>query len=63
MAFDIIDCCCNSTNQTVLFNETARFKNANNGWNTNISFYFDTSGGQNSNQCLNVVHFFNTSVK
>jgi hypothetical protein len=63
LAFDIIDSCYYSINQTVLFNETARFKNVNNCWNNNISFYFDTSGGQNSNLCLNVVHFFNTSVK
>jgi hypothetical protein len=26
--------------------------------NTNICSYFETSGGQSSNQCLNVVHFF-----
>jgi hypothetical protein len=37
-------------------------KNENNGWNTNISFYLETSGGQNSNLYSIVVHFFNTSV-
>ncbi len=31
--------------------------------NTNIYPYLETSGGQSSNQYLNVVHFFNTSVK
>ncbi len=31
-------------------------------WNTQSSFYSETSGGQNSNLHLNVVHFFNTSV-
>jgi hypothetical protein len=30
--------------------------------NTNIYFYLGTSGGQSSNQYLNVGHFFNTSV-
>jgi hypothetical protein len=38
------------------------FKNVNNCLNTNIYSYLDTSGGQSSNQCLNVVHFFNASV-
>ncbi len=38
------------------------FKNVNNDLNTNIYFYLDTSGGQSSNQYLNVVDFFNTSV-
>ncbi len=30
--------------------------------NTSIYSYLETSGGQSSNPCLNVVHFFNTSV-
>ncbi len=34
----------------------------NNCWNTNISFYLETSGGQNSNLHLNIVPFFNNSV-
>ncbi len=38
-------------------------KSVNNYLNTNIYFYLETSGGQCSNQNLNVVHFFNTSVK
>ncbi len=38
-------------------------KNVNIGWNTNISFYLDTSGGQSSSLYLNVVYLFNNSVK
>ncbi len=38
------------------------FENVNNCWNTDISFYLETSGGQNSNPYLKVVHFFNDSV-
>jgi hypothetical protein len=38
------------------------FKNANSCWNTNISFNLETSGVQNSNRSLNVVHFFTGSV-
>ncbi len=41
---------------------SAHFKRCKKYWNTNISFYIETSGGQNSNIYLNVVHFFNTSV-
>ena len=37
-------------------------KNVNNCLNTNICSCSETSGGQNSNLYLNVVHFFNTSV-
>jgi len=44
-------------------NGTVQFKVVNSCWNTNISFDFETSGGQNSNLYLNVVHFFNTRVK
>ncbi len=40
------------------FNGTEHFKNVNSCWNTNISFYLETSGGQRSNLYLNVVHFF-----
>ncbi len=32
-------------------------KNVNSGWNIKISFYLETSGGQNSNMYSNVVHF------
>jgi hypothetical protein len=32
-------------------------KNVNSYWNTNISFYLETSGGQNSNLYINVFHF------
>ncbi len=39
------------------FNWTAHFKNVNNCLNTNIYYYLETSGGQNSNLYLNVVHF------
>ncbi len=42
--------------------EQHALKNLNNCWNTNISFYLETSSGQNSNLYLNVVYFFNTSV-
>jgi hypothetical protein len=37
-------------------------KNVNNYLITNIYSYLETSGGQSSNPCLNVVNFFNTSV-
>jgi hypothetical protein len=43
--------------------EQRTFKNANNYLNTNTYSYLGTSGGQSSNLYLNVVHFFNTSVK
>jgi hypothetical protein len=36
------------------------FKNVSIYLNTNIYSYLETSGGQNSNMYLNVVHFFNT---
>ncbi len=41
------------------FDEMAQhtFKNVNNFWNTNISLYLETSGGQNSNLYLKVVRF------
>jgi hypothetical protein len=42
--------------------EQHTFKNVNNCLNANIYSYLETSGGQNSNQYLNVVHFFNTIV-
>ncbi len=38
------------------------FKNVNNYFKTNISFYLETSSGTNYNLYLNVVHLFNTSV-
>ena len=40
--------------------EQHTLKNVNNCLNTNIYSYLETSGGQNSNPYLNVVHFFNT---
>ncbi len=42
--------------------EQRALKNVNNCLNTNIFSYLDTSGGKSYNLCLNVVHFFNTSV-
>jgi hypothetical protein len=42
--------------------EQSALKNVNNGLNTNIYSYLETSGGQSSNLYLNVVQFFNTSV-
>jgi hypothetical protein len=42
--------------------EQHALKNVNNCCYNNISFYLETSGGQNSNPYLNSVHFFNTSV-
>ncbi len=38
--------------------ENHALKNVNNCFNTNISSYLETSGGQSSNLYLNVVHFF-----
>jgi hypothetical protein len=43
-----------------LFNGSARFKNVNNCFNTNIYSYLETFGSQSSNPYLNVVHFLNT---
>ncbi len=43
-------------------NGTAHLKNVNSCLNTNIYFYLETFGGQSSNQYLNVVHFFKTSL-
>jgi hypothetical protein len=37
-------------------------KNVNNCLNANIYSYLETSGGQNCNVYLNVVHFLNASV-
>jgi hypothetical protein len=42
--------------------EERTLKNVNNCLNTNIYSYLETSGGQSSNQYLNVVHIFKTSV-
>ncbi len=42
--------------------EQRALKNVNNNLNMNIYSYLDTSGGQNSDTYLNVVHFLNTSV-
>jgi hypothetical protein len=42
--------------------EQCDLQNENNSLNTNIFSYLETSGGQSSNLCLNVLNFFNTSV-
>jgi hypothetical protein len=42
--------------------EQCALKNVNNGLNTSICSYLETSGGQSSNLYLNVLRFFNTSV-
>jgi hypothetical protein len=42
--------------------EQHAFKNENISLNTNIYSYLEAFGGQSSNLCLNVVHFFNTCV-
>jgi hypothetical protein len=42
--------------------EQRALKSVQNCWNANMSFYLETSGGQNFNLYLDVVHFFNTSV-
>jgi hypothetical protein len=42
--------------------EQSALKNVNNCWNTEISFYLETPGGQKFILYLNVVHLFNTSV-
>jgi hypothetical protein len=47
---------------TAVVNGTAGLKNVNDYLNTNIYSYLETSVGQSSNLCLNVVNFFNTSV-
>jgi hypothetical protein len=41
---------------------SSTLKNVNNYWNTNSSFYLETSGVQSYNLYLNVVPFFNASV-
>ncbi len=43
--------------------EQRALKNVNNCLNTNIYSYLETSGAQSYNLYLNVVHFFNASVK
>ncbi len=42
--------------------EQHTLKNVNSCWNTQITFYLETYGGQNNNPLLNVIHFFNTRV-
>ncbi len=42
--------------------EQHALKNANNCLNTNIYSYLETSGGKSYNLCLNIVHFFKTSL-
>ncbi len=43
--------------------EQHAFKIVNNCLNTKIYSYLETSGGQSLKLYLNVVHFFNNSVK
>ncbi len=45
------------------FNGTARFTKCKQLFEYHIYSYLETSGGQSSNLYLNVVHFFNASVK
>ncbi len=45
--------------RTVFIMEQCALKNVNICWNIAIPFYLKTSGGQNSNPYLNVVHFSN----
>jgi hypothetical protein len=47
---------------TVTSMEQRTLKNVNNGLNTNIYSYLETSGGHSYNLYLNVVHFFNASL-
>ncbi len=42
--------------------EQRTLKNVNNGLNTNIYSYLETSSDQSSNLYLNVIQFFNSSV-
>jgi hypothetical protein len=42
--------------------EQYALQNVNSYWNTKITFYLETSCGQNYFVYLNVVHFFNTGV-
>jgi hypothetical protein len=42
--------------------ERQSLKNVTVCWITKIAFYLETSGGQNSELDLNVVHFFSISV-
>ncbi len=42
--------------------ERRALKKVNSCWNIEISFYSETSGGQNSKLYLNFAHFFNNSV-
>jgi hypothetical protein len=55
--------CLEGVGQKSVSNGTTRFKNVNSYLNTNIYYYLKTSGGQSSKLNLNVVPFFNTSVK
>jgi hypothetical protein len=41
--------------------EQFTLKNVNSCWNAKFYFYLETCDGQNSNQYLNVVHFFYAS--
>jgi len=58
----MLKCDNNVTNRLYFPMEQRALQNVNNCFNTNIFSYLETSGGQSSNLCLNVVHFFNTSV-
>ncbi len=41
-------------------NGTERFKHVSNCWNTQITFFFETSGGERCYLYLNAVYIFNT---
>jgi len=42
--------------------EQNALKDVNSCWNTKITFYLETSGGQSSNLYLNFIYIFNTCV-
>ncbi len=46
--------------KVVSCNKQHALRNVNNGLNTNVYSYLETSGDQSSNPYLNVVHFLNT---
>ena len=48
--------------KTLTLMEQNDLKNVNNCWNTKITFYIETSGGQSSNQYSDIAYFFNAGV-
>jgi hypothetical protein len=48
--------------QSLIAMEQRTLKNVNYCWNTELSFYLETSGGQNFNLYLNVVHFLTPAL-